>query len=445
MKVRDRFGSVGGGGPASKFAGYAIAWLVWITWAGSGWAQTVAGPWLDAAEAQIEVHRKTDLRVIVLDADGRGGQVPAANAEVRIEQLRHDFPVGVVMNGSSVRGFDPSRTFFRALNAVSLRRLTAWPMVQPGGPDEFALEDVETAVTWAEVFGLDVHWGGMIAADPAFQPQWAAALSHDERLRSAAQYVDVVGWTFAGRLRSASLYTHHVDQPWLDEPGVRWLFNHAQTSDAGFDLRLGYEQALDERRARAMLLDADTKAMGFVRSDGVSVTHTFGERFAQSRLRRYVTRMATLGQSVLIDGLEVGGGLLAPSRLEAALITLFAEPAVSGIYLDGLTVSSAKDASAALLDVEGEPTGNAMVVDRLFRERWWSDETKATDELGNARVRVFAGLYRVTASLPDGRRFSSEVLVPKSDNERVVVLEPVWSREKLQTRGEGPKVGAASR
>ncbi|MEM1446390.1 MAG: hypothetical protein AAGF84_10065 [Planctomycetota bacterium] len=429
----------------SRFAVHAMAWAVAVSFTVSGWPQTVAAPWVEVAEAQIEQHRKTDLRVIVLDDDGRGGQVPAVNAEVRIEQLRHDFPVGVVMDAPSVRGFDPSESFFRAINAVSLRRLTAWPMVQPGGPDEFALEDVETAVTWAEVFGLDVHWGGMIAADPAFQPQWAAALDHDERLRLASQYVDVVGWTFAGRLRSASLYTHHVDQPWLDEPGVRWLFNHAQTADAGFELRLGYEQALDDPRARDMMLDADDKAMGFVRSDGVAVTHAFGGRFVQSRLRRYVTRMATLGQSVLIDGLEVGGGLLAPSQLEAALITLFAEPSVSGIYLDGLTTASTRDASAALLDADGEPTGNAMVVDRLFRERWWTDTTSATDELGNVRTRVFAGHYRVTATLPDGRRFSSEVLVPKADGERVVVLEPVWSAEKLQAGGVGERVGSASR
>ncbi|MEM1098082.1 MAG: hypothetical protein AAGH92_04770 [Planctomycetota bacterium] len=419
--------------------------MVAVNFVASGWAQTVAGPWVQAAEVQIEKHRKTDLRVIVLDDDGRGGQVPAVNAEVRVEQLRHDFPVGVVMDAPSVRGFDPSASFFRAINAVSLRRLTAWPRVQPGGPDEFALEDVETAVTWAEVFGLDVHWGGMIAADPAFQPQWAAALDHDERLRLASQYVDVVGWTFAGRLRSASLYTHHVDQPWLGESGVRWLFNHAQTVDAGFELRLGYEQALDDPRARNMMLDADAKAMGFVRSDGVAVTHAFGGRFVQSRLRRYVTRMGTLGQSVLIDGLEVGGDLLAPSNLEAALITLFAEPGVSGIYLDALTASSAKDASAALLNADGEPTGNAMVVDRLFRERWWTEATIAADELGNVRTRVFAGHYRVTATLPDGRSFSSEVLVPKADAERVVVLEPVWSREKLQGDRSDRRVGAASR
>lgn len=423
----------------------ALAVLAWAS-AASISAQTVAGPWVDAAEARIDEHRKTDLRVIVLDDDGRGGQVPAIGATVRFEQLRHDFPVGVVMEAASVRGFDPEAPFFRALNAVSLRRLTAWPVVQPGGPDEFALEQVETAVTWAEVFGLDVHWGGMIAADPAFQPQWAAALDHDARLRAAARYVDVVGWTFAGRLQSASLYTHHVDQPWLDEPGLRWLFNHAQTADAGFELRLGYEQALDDRRARAMLLDADAKAMGFVRSDGVSVTHAFGDRFVQGRLQRYVTRMATLGQSVLLDGLEVGGGLLGPTRLEAALITLFAEPAVSGVYLDALTAGTAREASSALLNAQGDPTGHAMVVDRLFRERWWTDETIEADELGNARARVFAGHYRVTASLPDGRRFSSEVLVPRSDDERVVVLEPVWSDQKLHdTPGDASRIGAASR
>ena len=433
VKVCDRF-RLKAWRSASKLADYAACCALVLLSAVAS-AQTIAGPWVAVAEAQIERHRKTDLRVIVLDDDGRGGQVPAVNASVRIEQMRHDFPIGVVMDWPSVRGFDPNKEFFRAINAVSLRRLTAWPTVQPSGRDDFELGVIETAVTWAEVFGLDVHWGGMIAADPAFQPQWAAALEPDDRLRAAGQYVDVVGWTFAGRLRSASLYTHHLDQPWLDEPALRWLFNHAQTSDAGFELRLGYEQAFDEQRAREMLLDADAKSMGFVRSDGVSVTHGFDGDFVQSRMQRYLTRTATLGQSVLIDGLEVGGGLLSPSNLEAALVTLFAEPAVSGIYLDALSAASARDGGSALLDAEGQPTGCGMVVDRLFRERWWTDQTAPADELGNVRARVFAGQYRVSATLPDGRTFSSEVLVPLSEDERVVVLEPVWEAQRISRTG----------
>ncbi len=122
----------------------------------------------------------------------------------------------------------------------------------------------------------------------------------------------------------------------------------------------------------------------------------------------------------------------ASQNLEAALVTLFAEPAIEGIFFEGLTAGSAHDPVAALVDDAGRPTICGWVVDRLFRERWWTDQTAVADELGNVRARVFAGTYRVTATLADGRELETRVRVPMSEEERVVVLEPVWEGEESE-------------
>ncbi len=389
-------------------------------------AQTVAGPWVDVAEQRIEEHRKTELRVIVLDAQQR----VAEGASVRIEQLRHDFPLGVVLHGPSIPGFDPEGPVYRCFNAVSLKKLTAWPNLQPSGPGEFEFRSVETAVSWAEVFGLSVHWGGVVSADPAFQPEWAVLLDADARLRAAARLVDVIGFTFDGRIDSATLYTHGLDQPWLGEPALRWLFNHAKTTKADLDLRLGYEQALTGDRGRRMLVDADGKRMSFVRADGVSITHEFSDRFARDPLDRVLQRLGRLDLPTIVDGLEVGGesALDAPQNLEAALITLFGEPSVEAIFFTGLTADVLRDPNAAFVDETGRATSCGLVLERLFRQRWWTDRTVEADELGNVRLRVFAGHYRVTATLRDGTVLQTEVLAPKADEERVVVLEPVWEQ-----------------
>jgi hypothetical protein len=166
----------------------------------------------------------------------------------------------------------------------------------------------------------------------------------------------------------------------------------------------------------------------------VAITHRFQDRLPRARTQRHLNRLSTLRSEVILDGIRVGGGLLAASELESMLIAAFADRSISAIYLDGVTADSAADDLTALIDAEGQPTGVGLVVDRLFRQRWWTDAQLPADELGNARLRVFAGRYAIEAELPDGRVFETEVRVPHSPETRVVVLEPVWERQKPPAR-----------
>lgn len=393
----------------------------------AGWsgAQTLAGDWTQRAQQRIEEHRKTDLRVIVLDEH----EQPAAGARVQVQQLEHDFPLGVVLEGETIAGYAPDRPVLRCFNAVSLERLTAWSAVQPDGPEDFEVEKISSALAWAKVLGLRVHWGGLVSADAAYQPGWAVPMSAEDRLRAAARYVASIGGTFGRRVDSVDVYTRSLDHAWLTTPAQRWLFNRARAAFPGAALRLRYEQSLDGDRARQMLLAADDAKLRFIDHDGASVDHRFTGTFYRGPVDRVIQRLGTFKINTLVTGLEVGGesALDAPVNLEAMLIMLFAEPSVPGIYLDALTPVSARDPLAALLDEDGEPTGNGLVVDRLFRQTWWTDSTHEADELGNVRMRVFAGRYRVTATLADGRVLTTELRVPKSATERIVVLEPVWA------------------
>ena len=94
-------------------------------------AQLLAGPWLVVSEKKIDAARKTDLRVIVLDAAGH----PVSGASVRIEQTRRAFHVGLVLpeTGWPEQGLGAGThtEFWRCFNAISLERLTDWPGLQP--------------------------------------------------------------------------------------------------------------------------------------------------------------------------------------------------------------------------------------------------------------------------------------------------------------------------
>ncbi len=388
-------------------------------------AQTVLGPWVDQAEQRIEATRKADVRVLVLDERQR----PVPDVAVRFEQARHAFPLGVVVHAGGLAGYDPDAAVWRCFNAASLRPLTAWPGVQPSGPTDFDFEAIDAALTWAELFGLDVHFGGMLSADPAFQPGWAVGLEGDEKLDAARRYIDAVVGRFRGRLRSAALYVDDLEHDWLTDAELRWLFRRAALADPAASFWVGEGHAMEGERGRRALIEAERARQVFIPSAGLSVGQVFGAEFRPGVFRRWTQRIGGLDLPVLVDGLEVGGAsdLNAPANLETVLITLFAEPTVAGIYLDGVLPSTARDPAAALIDEHGQPTGSGAVLDRLFRQRWWTDEAFTSDVLGYADARVFKGRHRVTATLPNGRRLEAQVEVTGGAEQGVLVLEPVWS------------------
>src|SRR5690606_26554290 len=64
----------------------------------------------------------------------------------------------------------------------------------------------------------------------------------------------------------------------------------------------------------------------------------------------------------------------------------------------------------------------------LVRGLWWTDEKAKTDQLGNVRMRVFAGTYRITATMPDGSRVVMRTNVPRADEPRLVVVQPIGGK-----------------
>ena len=380
----------------------------------------------DAVEVDVDAARKTDLRVIVLDAMGK----PAEGAAIEVQQLTHAFPIGVVLpegGHAALTGYDPEAPLWRVFNAVSLERQTGWGRLQPSRGD-FDWGAVPLTVDWAETFGLRIHWGGILSADPVQQPEWAVGLSDADRLAAAADYLDVVLFNYGSRVASADLYTDGLRQPWLTASGRRWLFDHTRLAAPGLDLRLRFEQALEGGSAWQMLRAVQDAEQAFIHADGVSLDHRFLGRATPDPVDQTLQRLAGLKTRVIVSALELGGANSFESaiNLEQILERLFRQPTVEGIYLDAATPDSATGSHTALTNAAGEATPVGATVDRLFRERWWTQDAGAADLLGNAEFRVFAGTYRITATLPDGATLSADVAVPKRDEERVVVMEPLW-------------------
>lgn len=387
--------------------------------------------WVGQINAQIDKLRKTDMRVIVLDAQGR----PVPGAVVRIEQLRHDFTIGFVLGEAGFPQAEPDTPVLRCFNAVSLEHWTDWSRLQSGPLDEPDFSAVDRLVDQAELAGLTIRWGGLISADAARNPQWVSFLEGPKLAAALEDHVKGILLRYGGRVDAFDLYTHSLDHSFVEDrlgaAMLRRLHQHARAAAPHAAIALRLENCLAERRLRRAIQHADAMRQAFIPFNEVSISQRIGGLLMQRQLSHGLEMLGELGADVVIGPLEVGGSSdgAAASNLETLLRACFASKPVRGIYFAGLTVDDVADPTAALLDNAGRPLLPGQMVDDLFHSEWWTNETHAADELGNVYTRVFAGTHRVTAILPGGQTLSMTVYLqaqpPPGLSQHIVLLEPM--------------------
>lgn len=397
--------------------------------------QLLTGDWVDDTQRAIETHRMTDLHVILLDEAGQ--YVP--NAQVHVQMERHAFTWGVHLpheafteDGEALK-WDGDAPVWRCFNAVALDAATAWPVMEPQ-LGEHADQTLKAMIDWCASHGLTMRFGGVLSADPDHLPTWLGQLD-DPSLRAAVEgHVTRVLRQYGDTMRQFDLYPHLVDHQFIEArlglPMVRHLHElaHAVRPEAKIGFR--FENCLVSGRLQQMLAKVTELNEAFVPGDVLVLDDEVTGTVLPAPLLRAMVWLRGTELPVVMGRLEVSGGsaTAAAVNLEMLLRVLFAEPAVEGIFLSGVTPEQVKSANAALVDEEGQLTGAGEVFDGLVRKLWWTDEKAKTDALGNVRMRVFAGTYRINAELSDGRQVTMRVHVPKDDRPRLVVLQPIGPR-----------------
>ncbi|MCC6679595.1 MAG: endo-1,4-beta-xylanase [Phycisphaeraceae bacterium] len=390
----------------------------------------MTGPWVEQLNQRIDDIRKTDLRVIVLDAEGK----PVSRAAVRIEQISHDFPLGFVLGEG---GFDAVRDKLPALavlNAVALDRLTAWSRLQQNPLAEPDYAAVDEAVREARQLGLHVRWGGLLSADAARNPDWLSLMDKPQMTAAIENHVIDVLQRYRGEVDAFDLYTHSLDHQWVtDQLGdavIRRLYDQAHAIAPRAALALGLENCLTETRLRKAIEHCKDMRNRFVHFNQVAIEQRMGGVLLQRQLAHGLDLLGELGGDVVIGPLEVGGSSApaAANNLETLLRILFACDCVRGIYFSGLTIDDVADPNATLIDNAGHLTEPGQLIAGLFGSEWWTNLTIATDEVGNAYARPFTGTHRITATLPDGSTLRTTVYLSKSAPpglaQHIVLLEP---------------------
>jgi len=387
---------------------------------------------VDQAQAAIDEHRKTPIRVLVLDAAGE----PAAGAAVHLQQLKHEFPLGfVVPSDGWPSGYRAGDEVWRLFNTASLERHTRWANLEDDG-GAFDAAHVADAARPAEAAGLELWWGPVISADPGRNPGRLLRLERRELGRALTGQVDRIVGAHGRRAAAFDLYANTLDHDLIEsrfgEAKLRRLFDRADAIAPDASLRLRMTDVLGRRRS----LDAVRAITGyneaFVGFDALALEQHYTGRIEHGAVQLGMTRLEALGVPIVFASLEVTGEqpLETAVSLETVVRVLYASPRVAGLCFAGVTPDDAADLDAALFDERGEPTAAGSVLDSLFTRVWRTDEQVEADDLGNVYHRVFPGHYQVTATLADGTQTTSIAHFPKAEEAKLLVVQPDASKDE---------------
>ncbi|MCC7192824.1 MAG: endo-1,4-beta-xylanase [Phycisphaeraceae bacterium] len=398
-------------------------------------AQVLQGQWVDDANVQIDKIRKSNMRLIVVDSAGK----PVRDAKLDVTQVSHAFQWGVKLDPTWIKdgvvNLKQDAPVYRCFNGVSLEAMTAWPKAEPS-PGEWNADQLRKTIGEIKRLGLAVRWGPVLSNDAGRLPDWVNKLDPAAMVLACQTHVQRVSTEFGDEMESLCVIGCAVGQDIFTErigsPIYGRLYEAARTKSPHARLSMYFADGLSPQRTQAVVRMATDLRDQFIPLDEVDLEVRLSGTLVQAPVARSLKWVADAGLESQLVNVEVAGEspTSAAINLETLLLTAFASPGVNGIWFAGLTGDSFTNPEAALIDATGNVTSAGRLLDQLVHTKWRTVSTIATDALGNARLRGFAGAYRAVAHFPDGTTATTNFWLPPKENERVVLIQALATEVK---------------
>jgi len=367
----------------------------------------------------------------------------APGAEVRVEQLRHEFWFGAALANQMFRsGPDSDETarykkvFLENFNAAVTENALKWhSMEQRKGEVDYAV--VDTMLTWTRqheipLRGHNVFWGIPNRVQP-----WLKAMDGDA-LRAAlkARALDVAR-RYRGQFPEYDLNNEMLHGNFYEErlgPDItRDMAGWMRQEDPQAVLYLNEYDILTGRRLEDYVAQIRKFLDQGVPIGGIGVQgHLHGDSFDPVVLQNALDRLAQFHLPIRVTEFNFPGqrskyygqrGVrLSDAEEQAKARALaeyyricFAHPAVEGILMWGFWEGANWIPVSSLYRRDWSPTPAAEVYRDLVFRQWWTRWEGKADADGRCEVRVFFGRHRVTAG---GR-------------ERIIELKPAEPKRQV--------------
>ena len=373
---------------------------------------------LRTAEADLDDSiRKHRMGTLVIET------VPGA--EVRVEQMRHEFWFGAALASQMFSGRAPAETvaryqevFLRDFNAAVTENALKWHAMEPErGRVDYSI--VDAMLTWAErnqipLRGHNIFWGVPDRVQP-----WQKALDNAalrETLRARA--LDV-GRRYRGRFAEYDLNNEMLHANYYEDrlgAGItREMAAWVREGDPNAVLYLNDYDILTGRRLDDYVVHIRRFLDQGVSFAGIGVQgHLHGDTFDAAALQKALDRLAEFKLPIRVTEFNFPGqrskyygqrgARLSDEEEQAKAKAIaeyyricFAHPAVEGILMWGFWEGANWIPASSLYRRDWTPTPAAEAYRDLVFKQWWTRWQGRADVQGRCEVRAFYGKHQVKA------------------------------------------------
>lgn len=347
-----------------------------------------------------------------------------ALAEVKVEQLEHEFWFGAALANQAFDGRmaeeDARRyreAFLRNFNAAVTENALKWPSMEPErGAVNYVT--VDAMLGWTDEHGIPLRGHNIFWGVSQFVQPWVKELD-DETLRATlkARALDI-GRRYAGRFAEYDLNNEMIHGNVYEErlgPGItRDMARWVKQADPQATLYFNDYDILTGNWLDRYVADIERHLEMGAPMDGVGAQgHLHGESFDPEALRASLDELAKLGMPIQVTEFNFPGQrsrfyedrtlTLTPEEEQAKAQAIvdyyticFAHPAVEGILMWGFWEGANWIPASSLYQLDWTPTPAAEAYQDLIYKKWWTSWEGQTDRKGQRRVPAFYGTYRIS-------------------------------------------------
>lgn len=375
-------------------------------------------PWRRAAEARIDLLRKGDFTVRVVDAAG----APVAGASVAARETRSGFLWGTCVPLGRLVDDTPDNLRFRRVlleffNEASPENDLKWPVWEGDWGPGYSHGQALAGLTWLRAHGFYIRGHNLVW--PGKMPDWKDLPESVKRLRGTPRQGEIPGLVLA-HIRDITSATRGLTDEWdvLNEP-----FDHHALMDLfGEHILVDWFRAAREGAPGEPLYLNDWGNQDLL-TDPEHCRNTFetaayllgqGAPLTGLGLQSHISRRPSPPEEVLAT-LDLYAALRIPIRITEFdintsdqalqadytrdfLIAAFSHPSVVGVQFWGFWEKAHWRPAGAFFRADWSEKPAARVYRSLVLGRWRTRAQGSTDVRGDWEGRGFYGDYAVSAT-----------------------------------------------
>ncbi|OKH55179.1 1,4-beta-xylanase [Calothrix sp. HK-06] len=383
---------------------------------------------ISTIDSNIRALRTGELKVNVVDAQNN----PIVGATVKLEQVRHNFEFGTVLNTEIFTNKFSQQDKDRYLaiakqyfNASVHENALKWYSTEPQrGRVSYAPAD--TILNWSLSTKLKMRGHTLFWEDEKYNQPWLKSLGRDELKRAVIGRAQEVCSRYRGRIDEFDVLNEMLHGNFfrsrLGNGIVKEMFDTCKRANPNAVLYVNDFNILNGRELDKYVQLIHSLLKQGVPIGGIGAQGHIRDKITPERIQKSLDTLAQFKLPIKITEFDA----VSDTEEDKAQIlrnvyqVAFAHPAVQGILMWGFWESTHWKPKAALYNRNWQPLLAAQAYIDLVYDKWWTRVNTVTNDFGRVCIRGFFGDYRLLVSVRNQKNEQTFSFKPSNNNSKII-------------------------